>query len=100
MLHNQKIVFVSIVDNKSTTSEHFKTRIWHHQKLVDKLLKNEACVIGKKTFDLTRWKGPNVWVLTTDRKWRRTGVGTIHHLDDLYRDYSSLRRFLQGTIHH
>ena len=24
-----------------------------------------------KTFDLTNWKGPNVWVLTRNRKWKR-----------------------------
>ena len=63
---------------------HLKTRIWHHQKLVNNLLRSEVCIFGRRTFDITRWKGPKSWVITSDREWRRTGVGTIHDFDDLH----------------
>jgi dihydrofolate reductase len=84
MLNEQTIIFVSIVDNKSTMMPHLKTRIWHHQKLINYLLSEEACVIGRRTFDITRWKGQHSWVLTRDRNWRRSGIGTIHDIDDLH----------------
>jgi dihydrofolate reductase len=84
MLHGQKIIYVSIVDNKSKTIPGFKTRIWHHQKLVNGLLRSKVCIIGRKTFDITRWKGPNCWVLTSDVKWRRSNLGTIHDIDDIH----------------
>lgn len=84
MLHGQKIIYVSIIDNKSDMMPHLKTRIWHHQKLVSRLLKRSVCIMGKNTFEITRWKGPESWVLTRDTKWRRTGVGTIHDIDDIH----------------
>jgi dihydrofolate reductase len=84
MLNEQKISFVSIIDNNSMMMPHLKTRIWHHQKLVNNLLENEVCIFGRRTFEITRWKGPNSWVMTSDRSWRRTGVGTIHDFDDLH----------------
>ena len=92
MFNGQKIVFVSIVDNKSTMMPNFKTRIWHHQKLVNRLLRNSVCVMGRRTFDITHWKGKNSLVLTKNKKWTRFGIGTIHHIDDLH-------LFTEGTIH-
>ena len=84
MLNEQPIIFVSIVDNKSTMMPHLKTRIWHHQKLIGKLLREETCILGRRTFDITRWKGYHSRVLTRDREWRRSGIGTIHDIDDLH----------------
>ena len=84
MLHGQKIIYVSIIDNQSKMMPHLKTRIWHHQKLINGLLANETCIIGRRTFDITRWKGPKSWVLTRDKKWRRIGIGTISSLDDIH----------------
>jgi dihydrofolate reductase len=84
MLNGQKIIFVSIVDNKSMMMPGLKSRIWHHQKLVDRFLRTSVCLIGRRTFDITNWKGKRSWVLTKDRNWRRSGIGTIHHIDDLH----------------
>jgi dihydrofolate reductase len=84
MLHGQRIIFVSIVDNDNESNPNMNIRIYHHQKLVRNLLKENNCLIGRKTFDLTNWKGPNVWVLTRNRNWKRSNVGTIHDLDDLH----------------
>lgn len=84
MLHKQKIIFVSIVDNQSKMMPELGTRIWHHENLVRKLLQEENCVMGRVTYDLTRWKGENTWVLTKKLKWKRIGIGTIHNIDDLH----------------
>jgi dihydrofolate reductase len=84
MFNGQPIIFVSIVDNKSLMMPHLNIRIWHHQKLINRLLENETCIIGRKTFDITRWKGSNSWVLTRKRDWSRSGIGTIHDIDDIH----------------
>ena len=84
MLNGQPIIFVSIVDNKSTMMPHLKTRIWHHQKLITQFLEDKNCIIGRKTFDITRWKGPSSWVLTHKKGWSRSGIGTIHNIDDIH----------------
>jgi dihydrofolate reductase len=84
MLHNQKIIFVTITDNQSQMIANLGTRIWHHEILIREFLKTENCLIGRVTYDLTRWRGENLWVITRDRKWRRMGIGTIHDIDDLH----------------
>jgi dihydrofolate reductase len=84
MLNGQKIIYVSIVDNASNMVEGLGVRIWNHQHLVFRLLRSQNCIIGRKTFDITKWKGPKTWILTSNRKWRRTDVGTIHSIDDLH----------------
>jgi dihydrofolate reductase len=92
MLHGQKIAFVSIIDDASKVYPDLSVRVWDYQKLVKKLLKNKTCLIGRKTFELTGWKGPNTYVLTKKKKWTRYGVGTIHDLDDLH-------LFTKGTVY-
>jgi dihydrofolate reductase len=84
MLNGQNVILVSIVDNKSTMMPHLNTRIWHHQKLINRLLKSAVCIMGRRTFDITRWKGLHSWVLTSNRNWRRNGIGTIHDIDDIH----------------
>jgi dihydrofolate reductase len=84
MFNGQKVIYVSIIDNQSKMMPNLKTRIWHHQKLVNRLLREETCIMGRRTFEITRWKGPKSWVLTSDKKWQRSGIGTIHHLDDIH----------------
>jgi dihydrofolate reductase len=84
MLHGQKIIFVSIVDNYNQTIDNMQIRVWHYQRLISRLLKTENCLIGRKTYDLTQWKGPKTWVLTRDIQWHRSNVGTIHDIDDLH----------------
>jgi dihydrofolate reductase len=84
MLNGQKIIFTSIVDNQSNMVEDFGLRIWNHQKLVNRFLENQNCLIGRKTFEITKWKGPKTWVMTSNRDWHRSGLGTIHHFDDLH----------------
>ena len=84
MLHNQKIIFVTITDNQSKMIENLGTRIWHHEMLVRGFLATKNCLIGRVTYDMTRWKGDKLWVITRDLKWRRMGIGTIHDLDDLH----------------
>lgn len=84
MLHGQKIIFVSHIDDSSRVFSKMSIRIWDHQKLITKLLKNKTCLIGRKTFELTGWKGPNTWILTKKKKFKRFGVGIIHDLDDMH----------------
>ena len=84
MLHGQKIVFVSTVDNNNQTIDKMNIRIWHYQRLINGFLKSENCLLGRKTYELTEWKGPNTWVITKNKKWQRSNVGTIHNLDDLH----------------
>jgi dihydrofolate reductase len=84
MLNEQKIIFVSIIDNDNTTVPDLGIRIWHYQTKIKLLLQTETCVFGRKTYELTQWKGRNSWVLTRNKKWRKSGIGTIHSLDDLH----------------
>lgn len=84
MLHGQKIAFVFIIDNSSKMVPGLKARIWHHEKLVKQLLRDEVCVMGRKTHELTGWKGEKSWVLTKNKDWRRVGIGTLGSLDDIH----------------
>jgi dihydrofolate reductase len=84
MLDDIKITFVAIVDNKNQYNRDLTERIWSHEKFIRELLKKETCIIGRRTFELTNWKGPKSWVLTSNREWRRSGIGTIHSIDDLH----------------
>lgn len=84
MLHGQRIAFVFIIDNNSKMMPELKARIWHHENLVKKLLEREVCVMGRKTHEITGWKGKNSWVLTKKTDWRRVGVGTIGSIDDIH----------------
>jgi len=84
MLNEQKIIFVCLVDNNCMSFKDHTVRIWDYEKLVKKFLEEETCIIGRKTYDLTQWKGKKSWVLTGDRNWRKTGIGTIHSFDDLH----------------
>ena len=84
MLHGQKIIFVYINDSQNKIVKDFKARIWDHEKLIQKLLKDEVCVMGRKTHEITSWKGPKSWIYTKNKKYRRMGIGTIHNLDDIH----------------
>lgn len=70
------------IDNQSPKNLNF--RIWDYHILIKKFLSEENCLLGRKTFDLVQWKGPKCWVLTRNKKWKKTNVGTIHDLDDLH----------------
>jgi dihydrofolate reductase len=83
MLGEIKISFVVIVDNSNNMVTSLGNRIWHHQKLVNDLLKDKTCVFGRKTYDITQWKGPRSWVLTKNHNWGRSGIGTVSSIDDL-----------------
>lgn len=84
MLDDIKISFVAIVDNKNQQKKDLTERIWEHEKFVRDLLKNEVCVMGRKTHEITNWKGNKSWVLTRNKKWTRSGVGTMHSIDDIH----------------
>ena len=84
MLDGNKIIFVAIIDNDNESVPNLGVRIWHHEKLVKGFLKEHNCVMGRKTYDITQWKGPKSWVLTTNKKWKKTGIGTIHSIDDFH----------------
>lgn len=83
MYGDLKIAFVVIVDNQNLFKKDYKRRIWHHHKFVSELLKNETCLVGRKTFDLTNWKGKKSWVITNNRKFLVNGIGLIHDLEDI-----------------
>jgi dihydrofolate reductase len=84
MLHNQKIIFISIVDNNSKMVPNLGTRIWHHEVLIRDILERKPVLMGRKTFELSRWKGNNTWVITKNKKFSRSGIGVIHDLDDIH----------------
>jgi dihydrofolate reductase len=57
--------------------------------------------MGKTTYDIMQWKGPKAWVLTRDREWSRSNVGTIHDLDDLHLHTEGPIYVLGGnSVHH
>lgn len=84
MLHNQKIIFVAIVDTKSKMVPNLDIRIWHHEKFVQNLLQTETCLMGKWTYGNTNWYGPKTWVLTSDQNWKGLGVGVVSDINDLH----------------
>ena len=84
MLDGLKINFVAIVDNANNMVPALGNRIWHHQNFVNDLLKSKTCIIGRKTYEITQWKGPKSWVLSRDINWRKTGIGTLHSIDDMH----------------
>jgi dihydrofolate reductase len=84
MFNGKTIHFVVIVDNANNTTPDLGVRIWHHQNFVNGLLENKTCLIGRKTYELTQWKGKKSWVLTKNKDWKKTGIGTIHSLDDIH----------------
>ena len=92
MLDGHKIIFVAIIDNNNESVPGLGVRIWHHEKLVKGFLKEHNCVIGRKTYDITQWKGPKSWVLTSNKKWHKSGIGTIHSIEDFH-------LFMDGPIY-
>lgn len=84
MLNKNKIIFVSLVDNRNRIYKDLSIRLWSHEKMIKNLLLKENCVIGRRTYDLTKWKGPNSWVLTRNLKWKSVGIGTIHSIEDFH----------------
>ncbi len=84
MLHGQKIIFVSIVDNQSKTVPELGTRIWHHEILIQDIINRKNAIIGRKTYELTSWKGESVWILSRNKNLQKSGVGIIHDIDDLH----------------
>ena len=84
MIDGLKIHFVSIVDNANNMVPSLGTRIWHYQNFVNGLLKDKTCIMGRKTYDITQWKGSKSWVMTRNRNWRKSGVGTLHSIDDIH----------------
>ncbi len=84
MLNGNRIIFVAIIDNRGRSYKDMSVRIWSHEKLIKRLLSSENCVMGRITHELTRWKGPKTWVLTSNIKWKSSDVGTIHSIDDLH----------------
>ena len=83
MFGELKISFVVIADNQNKLNKNLKRRIWHHHNLVNKFLKEGTCLMGRRTFELTNWKGPKSWVITRDQKFKKSGVGTLHNLEDI-----------------
>lgn len=83
MFGELKVVFVVIADNQNLLKKDFKMRIWHHYKFVKSLLEKETCIIGRKTFDITNWKGKKSWVLTRNKNFKVDGIGVIHDIEDI-----------------
>lgn len=92
MLDGKKIIFVAIVDNNNNSIDGLGIQIWHYRKLIKGLLNTNTCVMGKHTYDITQWKGPNTWILSRDKKLRLTRVGVIHSIDDFH-------LFMDGPIY-
>jgi dihydrofolate reductase len=84
MLDGLKISFVSLVDNKNQFRKDLTERVWDHEKFIKNLLKTKVCIMGRRTHEITNWKGDRSWVLTRNQKWSRSGVGTIHSIDDFH----------------
>ena len=59
MLHNQRIIFVSIIDNDNESISDMGIRIWHHEKLINKyyqILYNKLNEADKQSLKLTHDK--------------------------------------------
>jgi len=84
MLNGNRIIYVAIVDNKSRSYSDMSVRLWPYEKLVNRFLRKENCVMGRKTHEITRWKGSKSWVLTRNSKWKTVGIGTIHSIEDFH----------------
>jgi dihydrofolate reductase len=97
MLHGQRIIYVSIVDNQSKTHSGLRSRIWTHEKQVRKILSRNSVVIGRKTLELTNWKGKNTWVLTRKKNYKAEGIGIIHDIDDIHLHIEGPIYILGGT---
>ena len=91
MFGELKISFVVIADNQNKLTKGLKRRIWHHQRLVTSLLEKETCLMGRNTYEMTNWKGPKSWVITRDKSFKKSGVGTLHDIEDI-------RLFAEGDV--
>ena len=84
MLAGRKIVFVMVLDRKNHSFSGLTRRIADHHEKVAELAATRVCVVGRRTQELSGWRGPKLWTLTRSRKWSRNGVGVVHSLDDLW----------------
>jgi dihydrofolate reductase len=85
MLDGKKIIYVSIIDTKGKSVEDLRIRIWKHEKLIKSILKENSVLIGRKTWDLTKWSGEKTWILTRNKDLlHKKGIGLIHDIDDIH----------------
>lgn len=97
MLNGKKISYVCILDNQSKTPENMKIIIWHYYQLIRGLLKEEHCIIGRKTQEITSWKGPKTWVFTRSKNWNRVDIQILHSIKDIEKINSDKIYILGGT---
>jgi dihydrofolate reductase len=82
MLGGRRVTFVMLLDKKNHSFSGLTRRIADHQDRVAHLIATGTCLVGRKSQELTGWKGPGLWVLTRNRKWTRNEAGVVHSLDD------------------
>lgn len=98
MFGDKKIIFVSVLDSNNRSYQELTRRIADHQKTVTDLIKTGSCLIGRKTQEMTGWKGEGAWVLTGNKKWRRNQVSVIHNLEDARLHMPGNEIFVLGGI--
>jgi dihydrofolate reductase len=82
MLGDKRVSFVCVLDSNNRSYKDLSRRVMHHQETVTRLIKESNCLVGRKTQEMSGWKGKGLWVLTRDKKWRRNQVNVTHSLDD------------------
>lgn len=98
MLGGRKVTFVMVLDKKNHSFSGLTRRIADHHSKVAELAATRTCVVGRRTQEITGWRGPGLWVLTRSRKWTRNGVGVVHSLDDLRLHSPGRELFVLGGV--
>lgn len=74
MLGDKRIVLLMVLDKKNHSFTGLTRRVMEHHRMLEELSRDRVVVVGRKTQELTGWKGPNLWVLSETEGWTRNGV--------------------------
>lgn len=80
MLGDKRVVLLMVLDKKNHSFSGLTRRIVNHQSMLAELARSSVVVVGRKTQELTGWKGRNLWVLTETEGWTRNGVRVAGNL--------------------
>lgn len=80
MLGDKRVVLLMVLDKANRSFSGLTRRVMSHQGMLAELARDHVVVVGRKTQELTGWKGPNLWVLTETEGWTRNGVRVARDL--------------------
>ena len=78
MLRKRKVTFVCVLDKKGWSFEGLTRRVFDQKQAISELIAEKPCLVGRRTQELTGWKGRNLWVLTSSQEWSRNRVRVAH----------------------